>query len=291
MAPPPRQHAERGAERRAAQRRRRRPPQVVAPQHQPLDALDERAALPLVFQVAQNLADAEQAHRHGNELEALRQLEQAKGVALRPALHVLADGAQRDAEHQHPERLHDGALRQRDRSDQAEHHDGEVFRGADAHRHLGQRRRQYRDQQRRDATRQEGAERRRGQRRPRAPLLRHLVAVERRDDRGGLARQVDQDRGGRAAILRAVEDARHHDHCGDRRQGEGDWQQQRDGRGRPDARQHADQRAEQHADEAEAEILQRQRGGEAEADPIQDIHRVAPSRTRSRASRSVRRAP
>ena len=54
---------------------------------------------------------------------------------------------------------------------------------------------------------------------------------------------VDQDRRGRAAILRAVVDAGEHDQRADRRQAEGDRQQHRDGGERPDAGQHADQRA------------------------------------------------
>ena len=55
------------------------------------------------------------------------------------------------------------------------------------------------------------------QRRPGAALPRHLVAVDAGDDRRGLARQVDQDRGGRAAVLRAVIDAGQHDQRADRR--------------------------------------------------------------------------
>src|SRR5262249_13202246 len=50
-----------------------------------------------------------------------------------------------------------------------------------------------------------------GERRPRAALPRHLIAVDAGHHRGGLARQVDQDGGGRAAVLRAVIDAGEHD--------------------------------------------------------------------------------
>ena len=67
------------------------------------------------------------------------------------------------------------------------------------------------------------------------------MAVERGDDRGRLARDVDQDRRGRAAVLRAVIDAGEHDHGGRRIEIEGQRQQHRDGRDRADARQHADQ--------------------------------------------------
>ena len=107
-----------------------------------------------------------------------------------------------------------------------------------------------RDQRGRDAAGEERAERRDRQRRAGAALARHLVAVDAGDDRRGFARQVDQDRGGRAAVLRAVEDAGEHDQAGHRLEMEGERQQHRDGGDRPDAGQHADQRADQGADEA-----------------------------------------
>ena len=65
----------------------------------------------------------------------------------------------------------------------------------------------------------------------------------------GLARNAHQDRGGRAAVLRAVVDAGQHD---DRLGGvepEGHRQQDADAGERADAGQHADQRADQAAEE------------------------------------------
>ena len=98
---------------------------------------------------------------------------------------------------------------------------------------------------------------------PARPLLRHLVAVETRDDRGRLARQLHQDRGGGAAVLAAVVDAGQHDERGGRLEVERDRQQHRDRRERPDARQHADHRAREHPDEAVHQVLQRKRDVEA----------------------------
>ena len=77
-----------------------------------------------------------------------------------------------------------------------------------------------------DGAGEEGGDRRDGQGRAGAALLRHRMAVEAGDDRGRLARHVDEDRGGRAAILRAVEDAGQHDHRRGRLQAEGERQQQ-----------------------------------------------------------------
>ena len=102
-----------------------------------------------------------------------------------------------------------------------------------------------RDQQRADGAGEERADGRDRERRPGAALARHLIAVDAGHDRGGLARQVDQDGGGRAAVLRAVIDAGEHDQRADRRHAVGDRQQHRDGGERADARQHADQRAHQ----------------------------------------------
>jgi hypothetical protein len=105
-------------------------------------------------------------------------------------------------------------------------------------------------------------------------LLRHLMAVDAGDDRRRLARNVHQDRRGRAAVLRAVVDAGEHDQRGERVQSEGDRQQHRDGRDRADAGQHADQGAEQAADQAESEIGERERRPEAGDQILQkaDVH-------------------
>ena len=81
------------------------------------------------------------------------------------------------------------------------------------------------------------------ERRPRASLFRHLVTVDAGHDGRGFARNVQQDRGRRAAIHRAIEDRREHHHPADRRHRERDRQQQRQRRERTDARQHADQRS------------------------------------------------
>ena len=98
---------------------------------------------------------------------------------------------------------------------------------------------------------------------PPRPALRHLVAFERGRDRGALARRVDQDRGGRAAVHAAVVDAGEHDERAGGIELEGDRQQQRDGERRADAGQHADRGAEQHADQREQQVHRLQRDGEA----------------------------
>ena len=144
--------------------------------------------------------------------------------------------------------------------------------GVELEREPGHRRARGRDHDGRDGAGEERGDRRDRQRRPGAALLRHLVAVEAGDDRRGFARHVDQDRGGRAAVLRAVEDAGQHDQRRGRRQREGERQQDRDGGDRRDARQHADQRADQRAEKAEADVGRRQRDREAGGEIGEQVH-------------------
>ena len=86
-----------------------------------------------------------------------------------------------------------------------------------------------------------------GERRPRAAVARHLGALQRGDDGARLARRVQQDGGGGAAVHRAVPHAAEQDEGARRAHLEGDGQQQRHGERRPDAGQHAHRRAEQAA--------------------------------------------
>src|SRR6266511_851473 len=111
------------------------------------------------------------------------------------------------------------------------------------------------------------------QRRSGASLPRHLVAVDGGDDRRRLARDVDQDRRGRAAVLGAVIDAGEQDQRRFRLQRERDRQQHGDGGDRTYAGQHADDGAEQNADEAVSDVLDRQRDGKSQAEIGDHVHR------------------
>src|SRR5262249_3647734 len=81
-----------------------------------------------------------------------------------------------------------------------------------------------------------------------APAVpRHLMAIDAGHHRRGLARQVHQNGGGRAAVLRAVKDAGEHDQPRRGLEVERQRQQHRDGRNRTDAGKDADQRSDQRA--------------------------------------------
>ena len=220
--------------------------------NRPLTLAISTRACRLALEVAQDFGDAEDADRDRDEVQPIGIFADAEGEARRAGIDVGADEAEQQAERHHGQRLDDRAVRKRDRGDEADDHQREIFGRAELQRDAGQRRREDRDQEGRDGAGEERAEG--GDRKCRAgpALARHLVAVDGGDGGGGFAGHVDQDRRGRAAILRAVVDAGEHDQRGDRLELEGDRQQHGDGRRGADAGQHADQRAEQHADEAEA---------------------------------------
>ena len=235
--------------------------------------------------VAHDLGDAEQADHQRQEVDAIPDRRPAEGVARHAGVDVGADEPEQEADQDHRQRLEHRAVRQHDRHHEAEHHQRKVVRRVELLREIGKRRREGRDEQRADAAGEERAERRHHQRRAGAALPRHLVAVEAGDDRRRLARHVDQDRGGRAAVLRAVIDAGEHDQRRQRIEPEGDRQQHGDGRDRADAGQHADQGAEQAADQGEAEIAPGGRRGEAGCEVLDDVHSAAPEHRQRLAER------
>ncbi len=159
-----------------------------------------------------------------------------------------------------------------DGADQPQHHQREVFGGAELERELRQRDGHRRDEDRGDASGEEGAERRGRERRAGLPLTRHLVAVEAGHRGRGLARHVEQDRRRRAAVLRAVVDAGEHDQRRNRLQRVRGRQQHGDGRHRADPRQHADQRAQQRPDERVDQVDRRQRDRETQRQVMEDLH-------------------
>ena len=198
-------------------------------------------------------------------------------MPLLARLEVGADRRQEDAEEDHREGLEDRPARQHDREDEAHHHEREILRWAEDEREPGQRGAECGDDERRDRAGEERADCGDAERDARAALASHLVAVERRDDRGRFAGDVDQDRRRRAAVLRAVIDAGEHDQGADRVETEGDRQQHRDGRDRADTGQHADQGADEAAEEGEAKVLQCQSDRKPSVEIAEEIaHQILP---------------
>ena len=282
----PRMRAEKGA----ADHRAPRLVEVLHARPQVAEARHDGAALRVrLLEIADDLDHAEHADHHGKEIEPVPKHRDAERVARGAAVDVGADEAEQEPDHDHGDRLDHRAVRQHHRGDEPEHHQREIVRRVELLGERGERRRERADEHRADAAGEERAERRHRERGAGAALLGHLVAVDAGDDRGRLARHVDQDRGGRAAILGAVVDAGQHHQRGERVEPVGDRQQDGDGRDRPDPGQHADERAEHAADQREPQVLQGAGGAETGRQVGEDIHRLILPTRPAAAGRAHRR--
>ena len=110
-----RQDAQERAQGGSAQHGRHDAAQVVAARHEPADAPHGDVAIVLVLEVAQDLGDAEHADRDGDEIEPVGELELAEREPLGARVDVGADQPEKQPEHDHRERLEDGAVGERDR--------------------------------------------------------------------------------------------------------------------------------------------------------------------------------
>ena len=166
-------------------------------------------------------------------------------------------------QHGHGDALERRTARQRRAGQQAEQHQRTDFGRTEFKRHHHQDRRQEdhlgdaprgADERRDDGDAERGA----------APaFFGEREAVETGDRVRRMAWQIEQDRADRAAVLRAVENARQHQDGADRLDAEGERQQDRDGGERAHARQHADHVADEHADEAPHHVVRLERDAEA----------------------------
>ena len=215
--------------------------------------IDEVAALRL-FEIVDHLRDAEESDGNWHEPDPVCKLRKAEHHTRHTRIDVDADEAKQHAEDDHDDGLRGRPVRQHHRADetqndQAHRLDRRELQGEECERHAHQG-----DGQRGKGTGNERADTGDGERRPGASLPRHLVAVDARDDRRGLARHVDENGRRRAAVLRSVEDPGQHDERGSWRQTERERQQHRHRRQRRYSRQHADERADDHADKAEGQV-------------------------------------
>ena len=197
----------------------------------------------------------------------------------RAGVDVGADQAEQQAEEHHGDRLDDRAARQHDGGHQAERHQRAIVGGSEFLRHARQRLGEDHDDDGADGAGEERTDGRDRQCGTSASVARHLVAVETGHDRGGFTRQVDQDRGRRAAVLRAVVDAREHDQRGGRRQMEGDRQQHGDGRHGADAGQDPDQGSDHTTEQGIEEILEGDGNAQPERQIVQQVHMSPPCPT------------
>ena len=267
-----RQDAEEGSEQRSSGDRARRHLEVLLRREHALDLDGHEAARLADLEVLHDLREAVDAHRDRHEVDAVHQLVDAERVAQRARIDVRAHEAEDEAHEDHADGLEKRAVGEHHGAHEAEHHQAEVLGGAELEGELGQGRREGRDQHRGEGARDEAADGRNAERRARAALLGHAVAVDAGDHCGGLARNVDEDGRRGAAVLGAVVDARKHDEGGRRVERVRDRQEHRHGGDGSHAGQHADERAHGDAREAVEKILKRDGVLEAEQQVGDEIH-------------------
>ena len=178
----------------------------------------------------ENLAEPEQADRDRHDADAVAEFGDVERIAEMPGHVVDADHAEHQPEAGHQQRTRQRGRRHVGEEDQAEHEQRGVFRRAEPQRKVRERRRDQGEHDHAEGAGDPGADRGDAERGAGAALLRHGVAVDAGHHRGGFAGNAHQDRGGRAAVLRAVIDAGEHHHCAGGVEPEGRRQQNADAR-------------------------------------------------------------
>ena len=189
-----------------------------------------------VLEAAQDFGDAEHAHAEHGDVDAVGEPGRPKVMRSLAGLEVGTDGREQDPDQDHGDRLEDRTARQQDGEGEAHHASARSTRpGRRPARASVSGAASAAITHRRDRAGEERADRRHAERDAGPPLAapsggrRWTVTTE--STSPGM---FDQDRRRRAAVLRAVIDARQHDQRADRIEPEGQRQQDRDGRDRPD---------------------------------------------------------
>ncbi len=238
---------------------------VLGSRHQALDL--GREDFTLVFwlgQVGDDFTVTEHTHGDHNKVDTVGQFGNVKAVTCHAGVHVRADHAEQQTQHDHANRLEQRAGSQHHGTNQTQHHQREILGRAEHEGHFGQRRCKGSQDDGAHATCEERTDTGSRQRRARTAFTRHLVAVDHGHHRRGLTRQVHQNRSGRAAVLCAVVNTGQHDQRRHRRQGVGRRQQHRNRCDRAQTRQDADQRTQDTADQAVDQVLGREGDPEAQ---------------------------
>ena len=202
----------------------------------------------------ERLADREQPDRERRHLDAVEKLRHPEGEARLSGQDVDADEAEDESEEQAGQAPERRVAEGRRDGHEGDAHQGEIILRPEADGDVDEPGGQEGDAERGDDAGHEGADGGGREGRPAAAGLGHAVALERRDHRRALARRVDEDGGGRAAIHAAVIDAGEHDERPARIHLEGDRQEQGDRERRADAGQDPDGGAEEDADQREQQL-------------------------------------
>ena len=147
----------------------------------------------------------------------------------------------------------EGAAGEADDQGQRHEHEGEIFRRAEDHGDVGQKRGEEGEPDQAERSRDEGGDGADGKGRSGFPLLGHLVPVDGGRHGGRLPGDVDDDRGRRPPVHGAVVDGGHHDDRRGRGEHRGQGKEDRDPGGGTDAGEHADQGPDETANQAPRE--------------------------------------
>ena len=216
-----------------------------------------------VVDAVHELGDAEHAERQRDDFDAVEQFGDAEGEAGLPGLDVGADDADQQAEHRHRDALERRSLRQRRARQQSDQHQRTHLGGSEFERHLDQERRQENHLGDAEGSADEGGDDGDAERGAALALFGQRKPVQTGHGVRRMARQIEQNRADRSAILGAVIDAGQHQDRRHRLHSEGQRQQDRDRRDRTHSRQHADEVADQHAEEAVHQVVRLERYAEA----------------------------
>src|SRR5215207_50294 len=223
-----------------------------------LDALRVQVARATGCHVGERLRQREEGYRHEGEVYAVGEVRDAEGEPLDARLGVYPHHRDRESKERGDERLQLRACSQVGNHHQREEHQEEILRRAEGYGNARERGGQEHQPQSRESASDERTDRGRRERRPGAPLLGHLVAVERGHYGGDLSGGADKDGGRRATVHRAVIDTGKQDEPAHGVEPEGEWDQERDSRDGPYAGQHAYQRPDQDSAEGEDEVGDRE---------------------------------
>ena len=160
----------------------------------------------------QDLAEAEQADRDRHDADAVAEFGDVERVAEVAGHDVDADHAEQQPEARHQQRADQRRRRHVGEEDQAEHRAARCIpAGRSAARSVASGGATTVSTMTPKVPAMNEPTAAMHSAAPARPFLRHGVAVDAGHHRGGLARNAHQDRGGRAAVLRAVVDAGQHD--------------------------------------------------------------------------------
>ena len=182
----------------------------------------------------QGFCDSEQTHGNQDDFNAIKKLWHTSGVACLPGNLVHTDETDRKPYKQGGQPTHRALTQHSTYRSQRQEHQAKVLGRSQANGVIGQHRRKQGHDDGGDRSSNKGANCRACQGSPSAAALGHLVAFHRGDHGGGLARRVEQNRGGRTAVHRPIVNAGKENHrCGGVHM-RGNRKQHRHGGRRPD---------------------------------------------------------